>query len=104
MRAYLSSAAVLLCGAVLWLLLLQRGLTRIGLAQCACTNAECSSVLATIGTRMSRISQQHGLASCNTLGMALVLHFYEVLAILGLYKRIGDPFRHCERCNRGRTA
>ena len=50
MRAYLSSAAVLLCGAVLWLLLLQRGLTRIGLAQCACTNAECSSCFATIGS------------------------------------------------------
>jgi len=39
MRAYLSSAAVLLCGAVVWLLLLQRVLTRIGLAQCAYTNA-----------------------------------------------------------------
>ena len=70
MRAYLSSAAVLLCGAVLWLLLLQRGLTRIGLAQCACTNAECSSVLATIGSRIvTCCCKRSALASCKTLGM-----------------------------------
>ena len=90
---------MLLCGAVLWLLLLQRGLTRIGLAQCACTNAECSSVLATLVPRIVGFLQQHdcsALASCKTLGMpGSTAIFYELYAILGLLKRIGDPFRHC---------
>ena len=67
MRAYLSSAAVLLCGAVLWLLLLQRGLTRIGLAQCACTNAERSSVLAAIGTPNGTIFAQPRFARASVV-------------------------------------
>ena len=58
MRAYLSSAAG--CSVLCYVLaqpLLQGG-AAIALAQCACTNAECSSVLATIGTRIVTMLHQ----------------------------------------------
>ena len=89
---------MVLCGAVLWLLLLQRVLTRIGLAQCAYTNAVFCDGWYPESSRFldSVVCSGLALASCKTLGMKQQqASFYELYAILGLLKRIGDPFRRC---------
>ena len=95
MRAYLSSRG---WGALCVLLLLQRVLTRIGLAQCAYTNAVFCDGWYPESSRFldSVVCSGLALASCKTLGMKQQqASFYELYAILGLLKRIGDPFRRC---------